>query len=423
MAIAGSFRGGLQVGSFLYGAWTDEVYTVNQSGDLVLYSTLDGADKIFIAANNATTPGIAVVSNNTAFIIDTTASAVSNYPDGDVGSPTCVREHMGYLMFGYGDGTIQASDLNSTNINTLNQARTESNPDGVINMVSYQGQLYVFGDKTIEVWGDPVNDSGFPLTRIGYHIVPGLLTAHAVAGWEPEFGYPFIWVGSDATVRQLDGYGARRISTDDLDRLIADVVFPDADLDAMCYVAGGNAYWQLNGPDWSWVYEVNNGTWFERKTEGLDKSKLTRSVPAFDKWLTGSTQSTDLLEFDHAFKFEGSDQLVASMESGPAKDFPRGQRIARADFDFVPGVGITTGTDPIQTDPTVQLEVSRDGGRTWPLSYVRDLGRQGESRQRIFINNLGVSEDEGPRFRWTVSDPVDVGFTGSTCRTRGTKQK
>ena len=418
MAISGSFRGGLQVGSFLYGAWTDEVYTVNQSGDLVLYSTLNGTDRIFIAQNNATTPAIAVVSNSAPFIINTTAAAVQSYPDVDAGSPTCVREHLGYFMFGYGNGVIQASDLNSTNINTLNQARTESNPDGVVNIVSYQGNLYVMGSKTIEVWGDPVNESGFPLTRIGFNIVPGLLAAHAVSGWEPEFGYPFIWVGSDATVRQLKGFGAEKISTDDLDKLIADVTFPDTDLDAMCYVAGGNAYWQLNGPDWSWVYELGNGIWYERKTVGLDKSKLTRSVPAFDKWLTGSTQSTDLLEFDHTKYREGSDLVVASMESGPAKDFPRNQRISRADFDFTPGVGVSTGDDPIQTDPSVLIEVSRDGGKTWPVSWVRKLGKQGKNQREVFVTNAGISGDEGARWRWTVSDPVHVGFTGGVMKNR-----
>ena len=423
MAIAGSFRGGLQVGSFLYGAWTDEVYTVNQSGDLVLFSTLSGTDKIFIAQNNATTPGIAVVSGGNPFIINTTAAAVQSYPDMDVGSPTCVREHMGYLMFGYGNGDIQATDLNSTNINTLNRARTESNPDGVVNMVSYQGQLYVMGEKTIEVWGDPVNASGFPLTRIGYHLVPGLMTAHAVAGWEPEFGHPFIWVGSDATVRQLKGYGAEKISTDDLDRLIASVIFPDDDLDALCYVSGGNAYWQLNGPTWTWVYELNSGTWHERKTVNSDKSKFTRSVPAFGKWLVGSTASTDLLELDHTRAREGADLVVASMESGPVKDFPQGQRIARADFDFTPGVGIATGEDPVQTDPSVLIEVSRDGGKTWPVSFVRELGAQAKTERRIFVTNAGLSGDEGARWRWSISDPVHVGFTGSSMRTKATKAK
>lgn len=413
MVATGTFRGGLQVGSSLYGAWTNEVYTVNQSGESVLFSTMAGTDNIFIARNNAATPNIAVVTDAAPLIINTTAGAVQSYPDGDVGSPTCVREHMGYFMFGYGNGDLIASDLNSTNINTLNAARTESNPDGVVNIVSFNGQMYAMGEKTIEVWGDPVNTSGFPLTRVGYNILPGLLTAHAVAGWEPEFGYPFIWVGSDSTVRQLNGYKAEKISTPDLDRLIADVTFPDTQLDALCYTAGGHAYWQLNGPTWSWVYHLNSGTWHERRSYLETKSNLTRSVPAFGKWLVGVSGDTDLLAIDHTQHTEGSDPIICIAESGSVIDFPNRQRIPRCDFAFTPGVGNASGTDPIETDPSVLIEVSRDGGRTWPVSWVRKLGEQGQSNHRIFVLNAGLSGDNGTRWRWTVSDPVHVGFSGA----------
>jgi hypothetical protein len=59
------------------------------------------------------------------------------------------------------------------------------------------------------------------------------------------------------------------------------------------------------------------------------------------------------------------------------------------------------------------LEVSQDGGKTWPYSWVRQLGRQGETQQRIYVLNAGLSGDEGGRWRWTVSDPVHLGFIGA----------
>jgi hypothetical protein len=417
----GSFRGGMQVNNTLYGAWAGEVYTVNQSGDTVLFSTVLGStDSIFVARNNATSPVLAIIGNGgVAYALLTSSAQLTTYPDADVGSPSAVGGHLGYFMFGYGNGDIQPSDLNSTNLNTLNKARTESNPDGVVNIVSFNGQLYVLGEKTIEVWGDPVNSSGFPLTRIGFHITPGLKAPHAVAGWQPEFGNPFIWVGSDSTVRQLDGFGALKISPPQLDRLIASVVFPATELEASCYVAGGHAFWQINcvtgesATSWSWVYNCNNQKWHERKSQASTFSRLKRSIPAFDKWLVGDRNSSDLWEFDHTQPYEGGAPISAIMESGPVKDFPNRQRIMRADFDFTPGVGLANGTEPIETDPSVLLEVSQDGGKTWPYSWVRKLGRQGETQQRIYVLNAGLSGDEGGRWRWTVSDPVHLGFIGA----------
>lgn len=409
----GSFRGGLQVGQILYGAWEGEVYTVDDDGATTLFSTLAGTDNIFIARNNATTPNIAVVTDVGASIIDTTAGAVSVYPSSNVGSPTCVREHMGYFMFGYGNGDIQASGLNLMTLNTLDKARTESNPDGVLNIVSHEGRMYVLGEKTIEVWGDPVNASGFPLTRLGYNITPGLKGKHAVAGWESEFGHAFIYVGSDDTVRHMRGLESVKISPPDLDRLIADVVDADEDLEALVYVAAGHSFWQLNGPNWSWVYNVDYNSWHERRSTNSTKSRLKRSVAAFGRWLVGDTDSTDLLAINHSLATEGGRLITSVLESGPVKDFPNRQRIPRVDFDFTPGVGIATGVDPIQTDPSVLIEISRDGGRTWGTSWVRKLGKQAESLYRVYVLNAGFTGDEGPRWRWTISDSVHVGFTGA----------
>lgn len=411
MALTAPFRGGLLVGNTLYAAWDGELYTVNVSGERELFGTLSSSDKIFIARNNATTPNVVIVSNATAY--ELSGASVISYSDGDVGSPTCVCGHLGYFFFGYGDGDLLASGLNAVTINTLDAARTESNPDGVENMVSYDGQLYVFGKATVEVWGDPTNPSGFPLTRIGYNIRPGLKTAHTVSGWEPEFGNPFIYVGSDNSVRQMVGYEPTKISPPDLDDLIADVVFPDTQLDSLCYVARGHAFWQLNGPTWSWVYNVNNQTWHERKSYLSEKSTLTRSIPAFDKWLVGDTTATDLYRFDHVLQQEAGDPIIAQMESVGEKAWPNRLRVPRADFDFTVGIGESTGADPIETDPTVMIEWSDDGGRTWSTPWNRKLGRQAISQQRVTVLNTGLTGPMGRKWRWTISDPVHVGFMGS----------
>lgn len=411
MTISGSFRGGIQVANTLYGAWTDELYTLTSDGERTLFGTLSGTDQIFMAANNAATPNVAIVCDAGPFLIS--GASIIAYPDADVNSPSCLCVHEGYFMFGYGDGTIQASDLNSTNLNTLNTASSETNPDGVDNLISYQGQLFVMGSKTIEVWGDPVNTSGFPLTRVGYNIVPGIITPMAVAGWQPEFGNNFIYVGSDASVRQLNGYTPTKISPPELDELIASVVFKNQ-INCLCYVSRGHAFWQINGPDFSWVYDCNTQKWHERQSYNSNKSVLYSYVPAFDKWLVGSTDSTDLLEIDFATRTEAGAALTAQMESQNVLDFPNRMRVARADFDFTVGVGDVTGTDPIETDPTVLIEWSNDGGQTWSTPWWRKLGREDVTDQRVTVLNTGLCGPMGRRWRVSVSDPVHFGFLGAS---------
>jgi len=410
--VTAPFRGGIQHASTeLYGVWSDEVYLINKSGERTLFSTLSGTDDIHIARNNAATPDIVVVVNSGAFIINTTAIAVQTYPDGDVGSPTCVGGHLGYFMFGYGNGDLIASGLNSTAINTLDSARAESNPDGVSNIKSYDGQMYVMGESSIEVWGDPVNTRGFPLTRIGYNIRPGIIAPHATAGWEPEFGHAPIYVGSDNTVRQLVGAQSVKISPPDLDRFIASTVFKE-NINCIAYIAGGHAFVQVNSDNWSWVYNLNNGNWHERKSDGSVRSELHGYIAAFRKWLVGKADGTDLLEVNHVAQDEGGNPLVAQMESNEVKDFPNRVRCRRAEFEFTVGIGEAGGTDPIEVDPTVTIEWSNDGGRSWSVPWWRKLGKQAKSLHRVFLLNTGLTGPKGRKWRWTVSDPVHVGFLG-----------
>lgn len=407
---SGVYRGGIVVGSTLYAVFGTTLYTIDSAGQATTSgATISGSDQIFFARNNNSTPQIVAVCSAGPFEIST--SSVEDYPDEDVGSPTCVCGHDGYFMFGYGNGDIQASGLNSLTISPLNRARAESNPDGIVALWSYAGRLWAAGSATIEVWGPPINETGFPLNRDGYNITPGLLAGHAVAGFEPEFGNPPIYVASDHTVRQMEGYTPVKVSSPDLDRLIQ--AASNANLEALVYLSDGQPFWELSSDDWTWVFALNSQKWHERKSYLLDRSRFTGSVFAFDRWLLGDTESSGrLLEVTRNSAREISNPLVVQLESSDTKAFPNRTIVPRADFDFVPGIGIAAGIEPIETDPTVLIEWSDDGGRTWRGPCERKLGRQAKSFQRVTVLNTGQTGVMGRRWRWTIADPVHVGFMG-----------
>lgn len=289
----GSLRGALRVGNLAYIALDTTAYTIDSNGLATLLGTLPNANaRVFWARNNADSPVVVAVTDSSAYYVN--GGVIIAYPDGDVASPSCVCDHMGYFIFGYGDGSLIASDLNSTDINTLNTASTESNPDGVLRNWSLGGYLWVAGEQSIEIWGG-VNASGFPLSPLDYKINPGIITADAVAGFEPEFGGPVIYVGRDNTVRQINGFTADKISPPSLDRLIDELDDKD-ELSASVYIANGHRFWQLSCDAWSWAFNTNNNTWHERQSYGSPRSRITRSFPAFDKWLCGDTTAGDIYE-------------------------------------------------------------------------------------------------------------------------------
>jgi hypothetical protein len=407
---AGVYLGGVVVGSLAYIRMGSSFYTVDSSGSLnSLTGTASGTDKTFFARNNAATPDIVFVCDDGVFTL--TGGTKAAFSDGDVGSPNSVCFHDGYFMFTYGSGKIQASGVNAVTINPIDFTTAESNPDGLLRGWSFRGLYYAAGPATIEVYGDPVNATGFPLTRQGYNITPGLHSAFAVAGFEPEFGNFPIYVGSDNTVRHLQGSNPIKISPPDLDFLIASVDDAD-DLEALCYISRGHAFWQLSSATWTWVYNLTNGTWHERQSYGLARSRMTLSLPAFSTWLVGDTEANYILEVDPEKLIEVTSPLIATIESAPAKDFPNRIRVARADFDFTVGVGDVTGTDPIETDPTVMISWSDDGGATFTNPWNRKLGEMAEYQHRVTTLNTGLSGPAGRRWRIAVSDPVHFGLMG-----------
>jgi hypothetical protein len=406
----GAFRGGVEVGDVMYAAFEDELFTVKSDGELKYFGELPGEDQIFIARNQNTTPNVVIVVENGAYEIS--GGTVIAYSDSDVGSPNSVTYHDGYFMFGYDNGDIIATELDGVNINTLDAANAASNADGIVQLWSYQGQLYAAGEKTIEIWGYPVNNTGFPLTRVGYHITPGLMTKHAVAGFVPEFGHPPLYVGTDNTVRWIKGYDAVRVSTPDLERLISDVS-DKTTIRAMAYRVAGNAFWEVSCDSWTWVFNCNNPGWYERKSAGSTRSRFTGgAVYAFGKWLVGDTNASVLLEVTDDVRTEGRDEafLAATMISPSVNTFPNRARFARADFNFVvPAVTADT------TAPTVKISWSDDGGATFSNPYTRSLGDStSDTIRRVTVFNTGYAKPIGRRWMLESTGEGNFDFLGGS---------
>jgi hypothetical protein len=408
----GVFRGAILVGSILYCVFGTQVWTFT-AGVFNLVGTVAGTDNVFFARNFASpNPNIVLVCQAGAFVV--TTISITAYPDIDVGSPTCVVGHQGFIIFGYGDGTMLSTDINSTNINTLNAAATTTNPDGIVQIISYSGWVYVMGTATVEVWGEPINGTGFPLTRSGFNFTPGILNDHAVAGFEPEFGQPPIYVGSDYTVRQINGYTPTDISPPELRRLIKISVDSNNNIIAFVYVIDGTPFCQIDDNTvFSWVYDGANGNWHERQSYLLTYSRLTGSIPAFQTWLVGDTKANGrFLEIASKYRKEINDPLIATLESVDVAGFPINVGVPRADFEFTTGVGNAQGHDPDETNPQVIVYWSDNSGVVWKGPRFVPLGRQSNSLVKATVWRTGLSGPQGRRWKLDVPAAVHMGFVG-----------
>jgi hypothetical protein len=122
-----------------------------------------------------------------------------------------------------------------------------------------------------------------------------------------------------------------------------------------------------------------------------------------------------MIEITAATNQEVSTPFAVRIESGPVIKFPAGEKVGRSDFWFDTGVGISSGIDPIQTTPHVEISWSDNGGQDWFAPFVRELGRQGEQTEIVsLVSCTGRSTWLGRRWRIDKADPVTFGFTGGT---------
>lgn len=411
--VASGPRGFLLVGNQLYAAVKDALYSVDATGTATLVGPFSGSDLVTMARNNrANTPDRVIVNEDGAFII--TANGVADYPSPIVGTPTSVAFMDGYFLFSYGDGTIRATGTaatptNTTEMNDQSYTKAESHPDGVMRGIVKSGQYIALGSSSTEFYTNAAT-SPFPLARAEV-VDTGLFGKWAVAGFEDGWDRPWFSVASDRTVCRWDGYTPTRVSTREVERSIAGVADPNS-LRMCAYGFGGNAVISLSGPNFTWEYHVTSNRWFERQSYGQTRWRGERSVNAFGRWLVGDLRTANIMAISETTRREGPDPLVCVME-GIGPTFPRGARLNDLRIEITTGQGRADGLDPVETDPSVQILCSLDGGGSFGVPVRRSIGRQGQFGRAVTVGSLGRARGAGVRVRCEVSDPVRFSMFGA----------
>lgn len=406
------FRGMVQVESTLFAFFSGQAVSFTSAGVMTVEGTLTGTKKVFIAVNNNSPRNTVIVDpDNGAFNIAANGDT-SSFADADLPQPVDVCFLKGYFFFAIANGRVFASGINAVTIDATHFTTAESKSDILKRVIPWQGQLFMFGANSIEVWsGDQVNLTGFPFNYLTT-IQRGLAGRYCIAGHQDGFGKALIWVGDDNAVYMLNGYSPEKISPPDLDALIESVSDKDT-LEAGCYISQGRAIFVLSCADWTWEFNLNSLKWNERQSYLIDRWRGITPYYAFGKWLAGDSVNGNIYQISADQRQEAGNPLRVRLESGSVHEFPNRIQIARIDVDVVVGVGIADGTQPDQTDPTIELSVSRDAGVNWDDPRLLKLGQQAVSDQRVYATRFGTSGAHGPRMRLDISDPVFASIMGA----------
>ena len=364
------------------------------------------------------------LSNNTSQIIDTDAQAGFE-------NPTKVKFLNQRFIITNSDTDNDNRNkfywtaiLDATTIDPLGFATGESSADPINSIEVIDGELWVWGPRSYEVWRIDSNPD-LPFAKVGGSSTDiGCGAPNSTV----DIAGKVFWLGSSTAgtniIYMSDGYSARRISNHALEYQLgklgvtSDGVF-------FTYQDEGHVWLICTFPtaQRTWAFDVTNGMWSERSTKDRNSNKQKNweplfAVTAFGKVISASGESARLFTFDLDKYTEYDGRPIVREFTSPVyyQDY---RECFHKDFqlDLETGVGLqfglqSTGIQQNQGEsPSVMLQYSDDGGYTFSSERWTSMGKIGNYRAKCRWRMLGKSAERVYKIK--ISDPVKVVILGA----------
>jgi hypothetical protein len=337
------------------------------------------------------------------------------------------------------------SDILSPITNSVSFASKFTSPDNLVSLIANNGQLFLLGEKSSEVW----NDQGtFP---VAYQRIPGSSTQQGINApfSVARVGNSFAYVSQNLRglnqIVLMNGYIPQRISTHAVEQSLLDQYTGDAI--AYTYQLEGHEVYVVSFPtiDITWAYDFTTQLWHKWLWTDIDNNyhrHRSNCAAVFQgQVVVGDWENGNLYQLDQS-NYTDNYETIRRLRRAPhlTTDLQR-QYFDELQIQFQPGVGIqgfsrdrnTYLGDPYIIGPTASLIIkyqdidvignagqlkttdvlynpkamlrwSNDGGSTWSKEYWQDIGQQGKYRHRAIWRRLGMARDR--IFEVVVSDPV-----------------
>lgn len=403
----GSIRGGMESADRAFFVSGADFYEVFEDGTSALRGTLDTFVGIVDMVDNPTQ--IMIIDYEFGYIFNKSTNTFAKITDPDFPTPSDLTFQDGYFIVTSGQIAAR-SDLNDgTSWDVLNRTTVESNPDALVGCISDKSNLWFFGTKSTEVFQNTgVTDFSFQRLNGAY-----LETGCAAQGTIKLLDNAILWLGTDengdAIVWRSNGYNAQRISTQAIERKIAQSTnFKESY--AWCYHERGHAFYllQVKGLNTTLVLDLATNLWHERSyrnplTNGEEQHRGSCHVFFKQMHLVGDRSSGKVYKMSLDTYTDDGDPIVRRRTSPHYSQEKRLIPHSQFELDMEVGVGLQTGQG---SDPKIMMRYSDDGGRTWSDELWRDIGKVGKYSTRVLWRKLGSSRDRV--YDVTISDPVFV---------------
>jgi len=405
----------------IYGIAGTHAYRVTSAGvtDLGAVGTAAGSDFAYNLM-----PTIAVGVNAAVFCVPPNAFTCNhvatsvNQIGGTFPGARSVAYLDGYFVFTSVDLTsnfFSSLLLDPLSYDALDFAFADGVPNVLRRVVTVKGELWLIGDKSIEIWYDAGSSglettpgtSFFPFRRQSGGVIQfGAVSMRSCAVADNSL----FWVSEQCIVMRSVGYTAKRISTHAIEEIIRSEGTANIQY-ALCYTQLGHTFYCLTYGARTLVYDLVTQVWHERSSaaDGSTAWRPNSIAQVGEQVIFGDSLSGNLIAPNPSVETDMgvSPKRIATLPGIWANT--RRAFMSRLEVEMEVG-GITP-------PGTVTLEWSDDGGYNYTGSRTMYAGTTGDYRGRVFCTRLGSFRQRVLRFSFTHRATVlgvDVDVVGGS---------
>lgn len=394
------YYGGIVMNGFLYVVFGVKLYKIDTNLNITEVGELTTSPaKVTMVENGLQ---VSILTNaGIVFYYEPETDTFGQVTIPDVPNASSIATLDGYTIVSKVEtGRFYVSELrDTTSWSALSFATAEALSDNIIAIAVYQEQLFLLGEKSIEIWYNsgvtsqpfrPVNQTFIPMGCISK---TSLCTS--VSG--------LFWIADNKSIFQTSAYQAKKISTLGIDYQMSILTNPQ-DVRVFAYIQEGHEFivFSFISDELTLVYDVQTDTWHNRGS--LDNNKQTYwgcldAINFANKIIVSSIPNGQLFYLDTTKFTENGNTLTSEFISSTLFfDFNR-FTVNQLVLVVENGVGTSNGDTPL-----IEMFVSRDGGKVWDTPKATSIGKEGEYLTQIKWQNLGQGRNFIFKFR--ITDPI-----------------
>ena len=397
-----------EFGDFWYAVHRGTFWQVNNAGVKVSKGTIGTTTGRISVADNGTQ--IMFVDGSKGYIYNTLTDVFSEIVDVDFPlNPTYVTFLSRVFVASFNNtGRFYISDIdNGLAWNALDFANAESSPDYLIAPFNNNGQLVLFGQKTVEFWG-VTGASDFPFGNIqGSAVEYGLAARFTVT----KFGQGLMFLArntaGEAKVMYLQGYQLQDVTGHEFANVLNSYSNLAAST-AFYYEQDGHPFYELNVGGFTWLYDGSTKCWTQLISFGIQRHLAECHTQYLFKNLVSDYNTGNVYLLDKNAYSDNGMPIQRELIGRHLFDNLNDVFITELQLDMETGVGLITGQG---SDPQIMLQVSKDGGHTFGSERWLSFGNIGQYLTRVIWRQLGTGYDFV--FKIRITDPVKVVIIGA----------